>query len=118
MSYDCESSQCDNVASTSCIRVQRFSNTVSSYEGAPIGNEQCDCASHINAYSDVVANYFPSKTEEELESLKISDVSYSTAPPTSYSTAPPTTEDCKSIGEFCNANEMCCRKQCKWRRCL
>ena len=110
MSYDCESSQCDNVASTSCIRVQRFSNTVSSYEGAPIGNEQCDCASHINAYSDVVANYFPSKTEEELESLKISDVS--------YSTAPPTTEDCKSKGESCNADDLCCSNECKFRQCL
>ena len=110
MSYDCksEASQCDNVAQVSCTRVQQFSNTVSDYSGAPIGNSECDCASHININLAKVANYFPARTEEELESLRVGEAAR---------TVSPEVEGCVETYKRCNKDEMCCSKKCKFRQC-
>merc|ERR1719232_224553 len=66
MAYDCKSGQCDNVVGKTCTRVQRFSNRAYTYNGYPIGDSECDCASRVNTNTFRVIDYFPAKTKEEL----------------------------------------------------
>ena len=111
MSYNCRSGQCDNVASDSCPRVQRFSNTASNYEGAPIGNAKSDCASHVNAYSAIIASYFPAKTDKELVELgqfkKEGD----------SLTSAPIAKNCKLKRKRCSSRSVCCSNKCHRGRC-
>jgi len=109
MSYNCASA-CDNVTPKSCSRVQRFSNTVSNYEGAPIGDYKSDCASHINNVLPTVVNYYPAKTNEQLVQLG------QFLPLEGAPTQSPTSSNCKTSGQQCNSHKMCCN-QCRWRRC-
>jgi len=111
MAYDCRSGQCDNVAGKTCTRVQRYSNTASDYNGAPIGDARSDCASHINSYYSLVANYFPAKTDAEL--VRLGQFQYEGDPPTQA----PVAQGCKQSRGSCNTNSMCCSQKCQWRRC-
>jgi len=111
MSYNCQSRQCDNVASGTCTRVQRFSNTASNYDGAPIGNQQCDCASHINARVSTVAGYQDYKTDEQL--VELGQFEFEGDPPTPS----PTRKNCKPRNKTCGSNSSCCSGECTWRRC-
>jgi len=109
MSYNCRSDQCDGGTSSDCSRVQRFSNTASNYNGAPIGNAQSDCASHLNSYRATVAGYFPAKTDEEL--VELGQFKYDALPPVVVNL------DCKPKRNRCKSNSVCCSNQCQWRRC-
>jgi len=114
MAYNCKSGQCDNVASRSCTRVQRFSNTVSNYEGTPIGNAQCDCASHINSNVASVIKYFPAKTDEDL--IELGQFQQDGIAPAPKPKPSPTVSDCKGYNRRCSYSSECCNI-CRRRRC-
>merc|ERR1711862_752121 len=111
MAYDCKSGQCDNVVGKTCTRVQRFSNRAHTYNGYPIGDSDCDCASRVNTNTFRVIDYFPAKTEEEL--VELGQFEYENDPPTQAPVAP----NCRAKNGSCNRNDLCCSNRCKWRRC-
>merc|ERR1711862_669820 len=111
MAYDCKSGQCDNVVGKTCTRVQRFSNRAHTYNGYPIGDSECDCASRVNTNTFRVIDYFPAKTEEEL--VELGQFEYENDPPTQAPVAP----NCRAKNGSCNRNDLCCSNRCKWRRC-
>jgi hypothetical protein len=59
LAYGCEVNQCDHLPKTGCPRIQRFSNTVTTYKGKSLGNAANDNARTINESSKVVAAYYP-----------------------------------------------------------
>lgn len=59
MSYDCRANKCDNLPKNNCQRIQRFSNTVHSYNGKAAGDENNNVARLINERAAKAAAYFP-----------------------------------------------------------
>ena len=57
LAYNCVTGQCDNMPTTGCPRVQRFSNNVYLYNGKAMGSPLHDNASQINSVKSIVAAY-------------------------------------------------------------
>ena len=57
LAYNCATGQCDNITTTGCPRVQRFSNNAYLYNGKAMGSPQHDNASQINSVKSLIAAY-------------------------------------------------------------
>ena len=59
LAYNCRTDQCDEIESSYCVRIKRFSNTKYNYNGKPLGTENENNARVINDVRREVASYFP-----------------------------------------------------------
>ena len=93
LAYNCVTGQCDGNAGGGCARVNRYSNTFSTYSGSAIGNASNNNAQQINNVRVAVSQYFnsgptPPPTNAPTKAPTASPTSSPTKAPTPAPTEP------------------------------